>query len=81
MFRNKKDQRANKWWSACLQSVRKKKQNTRGGSLPSSGRASQSQMATTPGMASCARNPVYKSHGADASEHRGQNRIAKTHPQ
>lgn len=41
----------------------------------------QSQMATTPGMASCARNPVYKSHGADASEHRGQNRIAKTHPQ
>lgn len=41
----------------------------------------KSQIATTPGMASCAGNRVYKSWSANASEDRGQNKTAKTHPQ
>lgn len=41
----------------------------------------KSQIATTPGMASCAENRVYKSRSVNASEDRGQNKTAKTHPQ
>lgn len=41
----------------------------------------KSQIATTPGMASCAENRDYKSRSANASEDRGQNKTAKTHPQ
>ena len=41
----------------------------------------KSQIATTPGTASCAGNRTYKSRRANVSEDRGQSKPAKTHPQ